>query len=632
MSLGEYLKRNIPEFQQKDSPLTAYLDVSGDFLGEMKEAITQFDYHRDWKKGSELSVDMTTKQRGFNLPSNMSYSAKRVFLRDIAEVIKRNGTEDGLLHALKMIGYDAEVRAAWIPCADRLEQGYYVDIETCDERYYELNRQSYRDFLYGNEVVTDRGVYFSGFRYIDDFLRKNEITDIPISGEIYEEYKPTNLSVTKTPYVVVRLKNGDFNVDVNDYVNPITGKSYKYSSDEEFQLVNDIVEFFIKNGYRATTIRSILIAFLQQFDDTLTISDTFNDNTYYDPDGGDDLADASEFCENGITASRVYVDGSIGSNMGVGSEIPYESPLSIVKPLPIGMYSDYVNEKFVWSDFTNTISLSLANQYPDFLVRYNTEISLSNTSSVSIDVYINGEFFDSVNSGDIFEYTTDHTIHAVRITPSNFIEEVITVNFNFNKFDQQNKYDSINCSDILVDELKELDDSFSITDSINQEYSYKFDEDSVIEDSISTKDIIDNQGNVLVVSDIGGNMTTGTQIPYASPISIINPLPIGIQSAIVDEIYDWAEFTQTLSVGLEEQHASILLRYNTIVQINNTSTTPIDVLIDDSIYQIVEPNSVIALVTTHTMHKLTITPSLFTNEAVNIALTFNQFNQNSEDL
>jgi hypothetical protein len=632
MSLRDYLKNKIPEFQQIDSPLTGYLDAAGGFLDEMKEAITQFDYHRDWRKGSELSVDMTTKQRGFDLPSNMAYEAKRVFLRDIAEVIKRNGTEDGLIHALKMIGYNADVRPAWIPCAERLEEGYLVDIVSGIEKYYELDRRTYRDFLYGEAVVTENGVYFEGHKYIDDALEQNKVTGIPISGEIYDEFAPNNISVTKSPYVAIRLKNGDFNVDVREYTNPITGKVYSYSADEEFKLVNDIIEYFIKSGYRATTIRSILIAFLQQFDDILTISDTFNDNTYYDPDGGDDLADASEFCENGITASRVYVDGSIGSNMGVGSEIPYESPLSIIKPLPIGMYSDYVNEKFVWSDFANTISLSLANQYPDFLVRYNTEISLSNTSSVSIDVYINGEFFNSVNSGDIFEHTTDHTIHTVRIAPSNFIEEVITVNFNFNKFDQQNKYDSINCSDILVDELKELDDSFSMTDSINQEYSYKFDADSVIEDSISTKDIIDNQGNVLVVSDIGGNMTTGTQIPYASPISIINPLPIGIQSAIVDEIYDWVEFTQTLSVGLEEQHASMLLRYNTIIQINNTSTTPIDVLIDDSIYQIVEPNSVIELVTTHAMHKLKITPSLFTNEAVNIALTFNQFNQNSEDL
>lgn len=634
MSLANYLKRCIPEFQQReDTPLARYLEVSGEFLGDFKEAIEQFDHHREWRKGSELSIDMSNKQRGFTLPSNMALKTKRIFLRDVAEVIKRNGTEDGLIHALKMIGYEADVRSAWIPCAERLDEGYLVDVQTGEEKYHDIKRDSYWQFLYGDEVVTDNGVYFSGFRYYDDPLQNNKIENIPITGEYYEEYQPHNRSVTKSPYFAVRLKNGEFNVDVAEYTNPITGKTYKYSNDEEFQLVNEIVEYFIKTGYRATTIRAIIVAFLQQFDDTFYISENFIELTEYVPDGGDNLSDTSTICENGISASRVFVVGDIGSNMVVGSEIPYESPLSIIKPLPIGMDSDYVNEKKFWNEFTNKFSLNLSRQYPDFLVRFNTDIKISNTSYTDISVYVNGELLTVVGAGSNFGYRTDHIAHKIKLTPSQFIDEVISVTFDFAKVNQDLVFEnSDNCRDFLVDTLKEFDDSIIFSDTFTDNFTHIQNNDTLILENIGVDELTTKQGSVFVLGEIGSNMVTGSQVPFESPISVIEPLPIGTNSDTVNEIYSWSGYVQNINVSLTNQQASILLRYNTIVEIDNTSSVDIDIFVDGSLMQRIGVGNIGGFVSTYTNHKLKITPTQFVNESVNIKLTFNQFNQNGEDL
>lgn len=436
MSIANYLKRCIPEFQQTDSNLSRYLDVSGEFLGEMKEAIEQFDNHKDWRKGSELSVDMTIKQRGFTLPSNMQYEAKRVFLRDIAEIIKRNGTEEGLIHALKMVGYIAEVRSAWIPCVERLEEGYLVDIETGEEKYYELDREVYQDLLYGEEVVTENGVYFSGYRYYDDALKISKLENIPIAGENYEEYQPHNRSVTKSPYSIIRLKDGDFKVDVQEYTNPITGKVYRYSTDEEFTLVNEILEFFIKNGYRATTIRAIIVAFLQQFDDTFYISENFIELTEYVPDGGDDFIEVLGFSEKSKKTGTVFVLGDIGTDMVTGTEIPYASPLSIIRPLAIGTNNGFMKELYLWNVFTQNLTYSLDGSYGEFLVRYNTSIEFFNSSDAVLDMYGNGSIIATIQPNQPIIYETDHTIHKVKIVPQTTTSESINIILRFRKFDQ----------------------------------------------------------------------------------------------------------------------------------------------------------------------------------------------------
>ena len=630
MSLADYLKRCIPEFQQTDSPLTSYLDVSGEFLSEMKEAIEQFDKHRDWRKGSELSVDMTTKQRGFTLPSNMSYEAKRIFLRDIAEVIKRNGTEDGLIHALKMVGYNAEVRPAWIPCAERLDEGYLVDVVTGQEKYYELDRESYRDFLYGDEVITENGVYFSGFRYVDDVFQQNKIDNVPISGEIYEEYQPHNISVTKSPYSVIRLNDGEFNVDVAEYTNPITGKTYKYSNDEEFQLVNDIVDFFIKSGYRATTIRAIIIAFLQQFEDEINVSENYIELTTYTPDGGDNLSDSVPICENGINASRVFVDGSIGSNMCVGAEIPYESPISIIKPLPIGLDSDYINERYRWGSFSNTYELRLDKVYPDFLLRYGTRVSLINTSEVDIDVYINGELTQTIEVGFEFGLLTNYTQHTISFVPKTFLDSHVFFKLSGDSFVQDEERETENCGGGFLIELERVvDDSLTISEKFEEIFPLNIDE---FDDSYQISENTDKQGIVFVSGQIGSNMITGSEIPFESPLSIIRPLTIGTDSGNVEEMYVWTESTHEFDVSLKNQYGDILVRYNSFISFTNTSTVDISVFYDNQLIQVVSPNFEFGTNTDHSTHRIRITPSSFVDETVNITLRFNQFNQNGEDL
>lgn len=399
MDLKNYLKQNIPEFQQGEPHLDSYLDAAGDFLNGTKEAIEHFDYSHDYKRGEFFNVENATRGRGIRLPVGLPDDTRKRLLRDLAEIILKNGTEDGLVHALRLVGFGAEILEGWIPDPESIRAGYYnadyvsgyeqtvtlpigsqtpsigrylpdigslryrendphvVETELIGTRSPEIGEQipyigsqyyqrkqekerhditsySYTRLLYGSEKVYEDGVFFNGWKYSDRF-KQRPITKLPIVGEIYETTPNKMLKVSKTPYNIVRFEEDNFNISVSSYVDPETGIEYSYSVDEGYRLVVQLIDYFVKNVFRPTTMRTIVIVTLQDVveevvvDDTLDESWTVSEETSTDNIGWGDSLDM-QGCFDMYPV--------IGSPLLVGDLLsPFVSQFSIVSPARIGV-------------------------------------------------------------------------------------------------------------------------------------------------------------------------------------------------------------------------------------------------------------------------------------------------------
>lgn len=349
MSIGNLLKKNIPEFQQGSPQLDSYLDAAGEFLDGTKEAIENIDNIHDYKNSTPYFFENTLKDRGYAIPSRIREDTKRRVLRDLAEIHKKNGTLEGIIHAVRMAGLTPEIRVGWIPSPRAIRQGRIIDPVTREERPYDINRYVYTDLLYGDVISTEDGVFFEGYRYEDNF-NEDKIGPLAIFGERYAKTPDNPVPVAKSPYIIVKFQEGNKTIVVDPVVDPETGEIFEYSISEEFQLINDSLKYFLVENNRPTTMRIIIIVSLQPVEEELVISDSYTDAHEYNPDGGDDLT--SERVIVDTVSGNGVVDGSaivIGSTNIIGTPSPYASRHSAIN---INIADDYtaIPEVYEWAE------------------------------------------------------------------------------------------------------------------------------------------------------------------------------------------------------------------------------------------------------------------------------------------
>jgi len=442
MDLKDYLKKTIPEYQQGNQSLDSYLDSAGDFLNGIAEAIEHFDFSHDYEKGEAYNIENSLLGRGVNAPRALPTDVKRLILRDLQEILLKNGTEDALVHSLRLIGFNAEIRRGWLPSPRSMKKGFIKDPETGEMRRYDIDKYVYTELLYGTEEVTEDGVFFNGYRY-DDTFQENIIEGLPILGETYKTFPDSDVAVSKTPYVIVRFDEGDFNVSVESYVDPETGEEYTYSSDEEFRLVNEVIDYFIRGQFRPTTIRVIIIVSLQPFFEEMELEETYEEEHIYSPDGGDEYDETvGTLAESAAVLATVDVnDTSVGTPLLIGMETPYDNQLSIIQAINIGTDQIEVSESAFWGEYTVEYNIYLDQPYPMIPVRPLVDITTQSPTDANMVVYgvvrdADGDMVETLISevpiNSPFTYTTGVDYHFIRFESTSSESVPITLVYNSN--------------------------------------------------------------------------------------------------------------------------------------------------------------------------------------------------------
>lgn len=450
MEMQKYLKGNVPEYFQSlgadgKNALVEYLNAAGSFLEETREAINHFQNSRNSYEATIFNLDGTLSDHGFKMPRNFSESKKRLFLRDIVEIIKKNGTADWIKHVFGMIGVQADVMEAWISDPINFKKGFVRDLETGDLVRKDLDIYAYEDFVYGAPKVYSDGVMFEGYKY-SDYKKSNPITNIPIFGEKYSTPKQNSRSVAKTPYLVIRLLSdiGDVSMSVDDYVDE-DGNEYFYTSDEKYQLALDIIDYFLTRERRPTTVKIVVVAVLHEMFDEMEMIDHYLES-------GEtvvpQLLDVDNMGSNDFIAkaAELTITPTIGSDLIIGlDQIPYYTWSVIPTVNFTSASSVLVSELNAWDPFLIQLNVYLEQEL-FFSVRPAVLVSFINTTSEEVSVYgsnsiLGGKspevLIESIIPGAIFDYITDGTYQFYRFIPTVQIQNSILVSFEGMAFNQE---------------------------------------------------------------------------------------------------------------------------------------------------------------------------------------------------
>lgn len=323
--VGDILKRNLPEYLQGRENLDSYLEAAAVILGEAKEKIRGFSRHKDYDQAEAYMVDLNLSELGFDLPQKIHLPVKRQILRDVMEIHKRRGTEDGIRQSLRILGLDSEIRQGWALNAEGMRRGLVTDLVDYTERTFEGNETIYMDLLYGDVVDEEDGTKFIGHQYWD--VGKEYPTDkLSIVGETYTGGFVSPHTVEATPYVVVEFDNdGIFLVDDEESTDPETGEKFPYTVSERFELLEDVIRYFIKGKYRPTTVRVIVVSMAMAETDTITYSEkirvTINEGWSDLTDLEDSFSVEESFFSDQATTlgdTRIGIDPNLTTDGGIG--------------------------------------------------------------------------------------------------------------------------------------------------------------------------------------------------------------------------------------------------------------------------------------------------------------------------
>lgn len=276
VKLGKILKANIPEFMQGMKNLDEYLDTSAEVLGDVFDGINDLRHIKSYDKSKDSMVDINLIELGFDVPVNVKMKIKRQVLRDLAEVHLRGATEDGIAQLLRIAEIEPAIHKGWLLNPEMAKKGYHRDYFTRDVERFTPNDRVYMDFLYGETIDTPEGTFFEGYEYWD--VDKEVKSDrIPIVGEIYDTSGSLGVdNIASTPYIIIRFEDDDiFLVEDEESTDPVTGKTFPYTINERFELLEDIVQFFLIGKYRATTMRIIIEAKLVDVHENLSIAERY---------------------------------------------------------------------------------------------------------------------------------------------------------------------------------------------------------------------------------------------------------------------------------------------------------------------------------------------------------------------
>lgn len=316
--IGDILKVNVPEFLQGMKELDEYLEVCGEVMDDAHSGIRALADIKHYGRSEDGLVELNLREMGFDVPANVKLGIKRQILRDVAQIHLRRGTEDAIMHLLRIVGVSADSSKGWLLNPDMAKKGYKQDFFTRQKKRFDPNDRTYIDFLYGDVVDTEDGSFFEGYSYWD--VDKERSTGlIPIYGEIYEHTGTLGTdTVGSTPYMTIRFSDEDdslFLVEDEEYIDPETGEVFEYTVDERFTLLEDIIRFFLIGEYRPTTMRIIIEAKIVSLDDTLYIGELYKktiiDTT--DPRYSDRLTVGDSYTIDNVIDGFDAQDTTVGS-------------------------------------------------------------------------------------------------------------------------------------------------------------------------------------------------------------------------------------------------------------------------------------------------------------------------------
>lgn len=319
--VGEVLKRNLPEYLQGRDNLDSYLEACSEILGYAKKEIHDFRNHKDYEKATGEMVTKNLDELGFDIPEGIRLDVKRQILRDVMEIHKRRGTEDGIRQSLRILGLDSDVRQGWAVNADRMREGWVTTVPEYTERTFTGGEMMYLDLLYGDVVDDAEGAKFVGYQYWDT-QKVRPTPPMAIIGETYVDGFTSQHTAEATPYVVVEfVDDGVFLVNDTESVDPETGETFPYTVSERFELLEDVVRFFIKGKYRPTTMRVIVVTIAMGERNTIVYKDsiklTIDEGWDGDPNYEESLEISDQYSDYQTTTTN---DTGIGDDANMTTD------------------------------------------------------------------------------------------------------------------------------------------------------------------------------------------------------------------------------------------------------------------------------------------------------------------------
>lgn len=323
----DQLISNIPSALNNNDLIENYVEVIGEIFDEIREDINYIKYATDYAKSKTSTFDAVESNIGLDLSSFLRENVTRRIIRDMPLIYSRMGTKSSLVWVLKTLGYKSfQVDETWVPNPDLIRRGYYRGLlDVSEPERYNINQNSYTDFVVGNEYVTPQGTFFRGYEY-NDFDRENEISGIPIYGEKYSTF--TGLSfenmVSKTPYIVVKIYEPPVYDEVITDTDPETGQPIVLTTQQKQKVITDSIRYLIQNLQRTATTTIILVTDLLRFYDRLGfMTDMFDVVIESEPLETVEINEIlSQLDNNGkIPVGNNHIE-KIGSNRIIGHDYP----------------------------------------------------------------------------------------------------------------------------------------------------------------------------------------------------------------------------------------------------------------------------------------------------------------------
>lgn len=205
----------------------------------------------------------------------------------------------------------------------------------------DIMKMDYRNFLYGSSFTDQKGTYFKGRGYFDNY---DTAYRLRIIGEAYDESKVSrsSVSVISTPYVVVEVSGQNFEKFTAPYIGD-DGKTYTYTSKETYNTAEMLIDYLLHNFTRPANVKILMIASREEEFDVLEFDDVIEEAFNAEPQGFTERFQPSEYEEYDASMDRAPVIGDDFLYIGMPSLLLTNSMVGyqeykIGDPIPTGEF------------------------------------------------------------------------------------------------------------------------------------------------------------------------------------------------------------------------------------------------------------------------------------------------------
>lgn len=260
----EKLIERLPEAYQDNPEMIAYLEAAGELFDEFTKSIVDFDTYRDPATIRSDRIKDLAYQVGMNFPRNIDEMSRRKIMRDIHSLYSRVGVKKFSEWLFRLLDWDASVELAWLPNPQHYDPSI-ADIHSIDapppKKSPDFRKADHRIFYIGESYIeTDGSVYFRGRTFFDE-ADTITIDKLEIVGEEYdiESKERTIENVSATPYIYINVRSDEYGILPTSYVYDSTGDTFEFGSKEQFEVVQNIINFFIYDEFRPSHVKVVVM-------------------------------------------------------------------------------------------------------------------------------------------------------------------------------------------------------------------------------------------------------------------------------------------------------------------------------------------------------------------------------------